>query len=347
MTSAFYYPQVPDSVTISNPGEAVDQSEAGRNENFPEDNQGAREYFPSTAAEISAPAVSRVLTAKKSTEPVVQTDSSKAAHTAEEWNSEKNFFTHNGLNGVVGGIQKKSTSSEIAATLVKPDSIVARQREPHTYNWLFGIFIILMVLFVWIKTFYNKFFATLTGAISSYHMSAKLFQEKNVLSHRVSTVLNFIYLIIFSIFIFELFEYLDIFHARLSSLNIFLLILNIVMIYAVARTLLLRLTGFLFLERSLFAAYIHSSYVVNKGLGIVLFPVVIMAHYFPIRLIPVILFLGVAVFSIAFILKCIRAYQIIIRKDVLLFYLFIYLCTLEFLPLLLGYKFVTSLIQSN
>jgi len=46
-------------------------------------------------------------------------------------------------------------------------------------------------------------------------------------------------------------------------------------------------------------------------------------------------------------LKAFRAYQIIIRKDVVLFYLILYLCTLEFLPLLLGYKFVTSLVQSN
>jgi hypothetical protein len=82
-------------------------------------------------------------------------------------------------------------------------------------------------------------------------------------------------------------------------------------------------------------------------LGIVLFPIVIMAKYLPYKLVPFILTLGIIVVAIAFLLKSFRAYQIIIRRDILLFYLILYLCTLEILPLLLGYKFVTALIQSN
>ena len=69
-----------------------------------------------------------------------------------------------------------------------------------------------------------------------------------------------------------------------------------------------------------------------------------MAQYLPYALIPVVLVIGVLISAIAFLLKTFRAYQIIIRRDILLFYLILYLCTLEILPLLLGYKFVTSLI---
>jgi hypothetical protein len=98
------------------------------------------------------------------------------------------------------------------------------------------------------------------------------------------------------------------------------------------------------MAQSLFSEYIHNTFVINKGMGIALFPLVIMAHYFPKQLIPMVLTLGIIIYIMAFIFKSIRAYQIIIRKDVLIFYLILYLCTLEILPLLLGYKVVTSLI---
>jgi hypothetical protein len=93
-----------------------------------------------------------------------------------------------------------------------------------------------------------------------------------------------------------------------------------------------------------FSEYIHNTFVINKGLGIALFPVIIMAHYLPYPLIKSVLIIGMGIYAIAFILKSIRGYQIIIRKDILIFYMILYLCTLEILPLLLGYKFVISLI---
>jgi hypothetical protein len=41
---------------------------------------------------------------------------------------------------------------------------------------------------------------------------------------------------------------------------------------------------------------------------------------------------------ISYIMRLYRGFQIIIKKDIFLFYLILYLCTLEILPVLLGYK---------
>jgi hypothetical protein len=221
------------------------------------------------------------------------------------------------------------------------------KRSNETYDWLLGIFLFLVVLFVWIRVFYSKFFANLGNALASFQLSVKLFQERNILSHRVSIVLDFIYIIVTTIFIFELIEYTGNTRTGMTGINLFLLLLNILMLYAILRVVILRLTGSLFMVYPLFSEYIHNSFVVNKGLGILLFPIVVMIHYLPYKMIPVMLGLGVVLFTAALLFKSFRAYQIIIRRDILIFYLILYLCTLEILPLLLGYKFVTSLIQSN
>ena len=131
---------------------------------------------------------------------------------------------------------------------------------------------------------------------------------------RVSIVLDFIYLVVLSIFTFELGTRFNWFSSNLSRFNQYMLLLNIIMMYSLIRLALLRLTGHLFLNYNLFSEYIHSSFVVNKGTGIIMFPVVIAAHYFPFQLVSVILFAGLIILMISFILKSVRAYQIIKRK---------------------------------
>jgi hypothetical protein len=272
-------------------------------------------------------------------------DSNAPGKVQPEWNRNKNFFSENGLSGMVGGFRNDST--RLTATNVPTRDHMPVERFKFTDDWLFGVFIFLIVLFVWIRIFYSKFFAALANALVSFHLSAKLFEERNVLLQRVSIVLDFIYIVVFSIFVFEWIDYHQYSGPRMSGFNLFLLLINILMIYTLLRIVVLRLVGSLFLVRPLFLEYIHNTFVINKGLGIILFPMVIMAQYLPYKIIPVVLWLGIIALGAGILFKAIRAYQIIIRRDILLFYLILYLCTLEILPLLLGYKFVTTLIQSN
>ena len=348
MTSTYYYPTYQDTIYTPRPQDTVNPvipPSQPSSDRLTDSNAGSSAIGPNTI-------IRQEVTVRK---PPVQTEvaeqpapANKEIVVRELWNSSGNFLTENGLTGIVRGLDKEQdgTSARYTGTVQTP-GLIPMARKLYTYDWLLGIFLFLVILFVWIRIFYSKFFATLASALVSFQLSVKLFEERNVLLHRVSIVLDFIYIIVFSVFIFELIEYFGFSGTTMSGIKLFLLLMNILTIYALLRIVVLRMTGSLFLARPLFAEYIHNTFVVNKGLGIALFPIVIMAQYLPYRLVPVVLVIGVLISAIAFLLKTFRAYQIIIRRDILLFYLILYLCTLEILPLLLGYKFVTSLIQSN
>ncbi len=214
----------------------------------------------------------------------------------EIWNSNGNFLKNNGLKGIVSGLANQKTVSSFAGGTLKPDTMMIRPRNLDTYDWMLGVFMLLVVLFVWIRIFYSKFFGTLANALVSFHLSVKLFQEKNVLLRRVSTVLDFIYLTVFAIFIFQIVEYYHISSKGMNGFKLFLLLLNLVILYAMVRILVLRATGTLFMARPLFSEYLHNTFVINKGMGIALFPVVVMAEYLPHQLIPVVLTAGLASF---------------------------------------------------
>jgi hypothetical protein len=348
MAAAPYFPQIPDSVNTHQQLDTAVSTGARQTNNQANVEDSAQSYLPTIPSEITRQytGVTIIPIEEKSTS---QSPSSLEKDYLRGWNTNLNFLSKNGLTGIVTGSknQHHKTSSSAYAETIKPAEIVPQPRNLTTHDWLLGIYLLVVILFVWIRIFYSKFFTTLANALISFHISAKLFQEKNVLLHRVSIVLDFIYLIIFSVFIYQFIVFAGFSRPGLNGFKLYLLLLNVVMLYTFFRRSILRLTGNLFLALPLFAEYIHNTFVVNKGMGIALFPVVIMAHYLPYKLVPIMLVIGVLIFALALILKITRAYQIIMRKDIILFYLILYLCTLEILPLLLGYKFVTSLIQSN
>lgn len=343
MSAFYYHPQVPDSVQTPLP---VSEAAVARQDTATDLQDTGNAFFVT----IPLDELRKLAEAATATPeiaigtPVKRIDRQVEAVTG--WNSGRNFFLENGLSGIVSGIKpnQESLTASGTTTSEKPVSITPRLRVQGQQDWLLGIFLLLTLLFIWIRIFYGKFFNTLANALVSFQISAKLFREKNVLLHRVSIVLDFIYILVLSVFLFEVVVHVGLVETEITRFNLFLIFLNIAILYTLVRIAMLRITGNLFQNRNTFLEYLHNTFVINKGAGIALFPVVIMAHYLPEPLVEPVMVLGLIIFAAAFIFKGIRAYQIIIRKDIILFYLILYLCTLEILPLLLGFKFVISLI---
>jgi hypothetical protein len=343
MDATFFHFQVGDSILQTQRTDTLG-SQSGEPLYQPEQEEPVVGYFGEHPGDII-----RIQTARIRTEVVKEVPveiPKKQAILPPEWNFNLNFFTENGLTRAVSrnGFFKQDDQSYVATTGAKPDSIVPRGRNISHLDWFLGIFLVISLLFIWIRLFYGKYFSTLASAVSSFQMSAKLFRERNVLVRRVSIVLDFIYFVMLSVFLYESVTHFNWIRSGMSQFNLYMLFLNIIIIYSLVRIFLLRVTANLFMQRNLFSEYIHNTLVINKGTGIVLFPIVITARYFPYPLISLVLVLGISILILSVIWKSIRAYQIIRRKNVVLFYLILYLCTLEFLPLLIGYKVIISLI---
>jgi hypothetical protein len=270
----------------------------------------------------------------------------KKAILPPEWNFNLNYFSENDLSRAIGNTNpaKDDQQAFVSTATQRPSDVQPKERPNEHLDWFLAIFLVVALLFIWIRLFYGKYFASLANAISSFQLSGKLFREKNILVRRVSIVLDFIYYVMLAVFIFEAITHFGWVSYSLSRFNLYMLLLNIIIIYSLTRIALLRITGSLFLNRSLFSEYIHNTQVINKGTGILLFPLVITGRYFPYPLISTMLIIGIVCLVLALIWKGIRGYQIIRRKDIVLFYLILYLCTLEFLPLILGCKIIISLI---
>ncbi len=260
-------------------------------------------------------------------------------------NKRENFLVNVRTNDTLypRNIVLKTLSNKLT-TGYNNKNIAPIKRNESSNDFFLGIIIFIILLILWIKIFYRKYFTILLNSLFSYQVSVKLFREKNVLIKRVSFALNFIYVIVLAIFILKILEFYQIKVFNFNTIETLLFLINLIVIISIARIFLLSIIGFLFNNIEVFNEYIHNNYIINKNLGLILFLLLIIQIYMTENITKVLIITGIIFIILSHIIRLYRGFQIIIKKDIFLFYLILYLCTLEILPLLLGYKFFISLI---
>lgn len=150
-------------------------------------------------------------------------------------------------------------------------------------------------------------------------------------------MMNLNFLLIFSLFIMLL---MDLYKVSFTDRYIFnfLLILSIVASILLIRLILYYTVAYIFEWIPAISQQVHSIYLINKNIGLILFPLVFTAIYTSPVVSRVIIYTGMGLIVVASVFKLIRGFQIIIRNGILLYYAILYLCTLELLPWVLGSK---------
>lgn len=207
-------------------------------------------------------------------------------------------------------------------------------------DWITIILVVCLFIFAWIQKYYSKRFGQIFRAVAQTHYVNQLEREGNLFGERITLGLGFIYYAIGSIFIFQVFnQYLTI-PPLWSNLNFTLLIFGCLFMYQMIKSLILYTLGIIFNTSDYARAYQLNILMFNHVTGTVLFPFTIMAFYWES---PVFLNLGIIIASLLIFYKLIRGILTgLTNKYYNLFYLFLYLCTLEILPILLLYKVISK-----
>jgi hypothetical protein len=123
-----------------------------------------------------------------------------------------------------------------------------------------------------------------------------------------------------------------------KSYSVFLACFALIVIYFLAKRIVYFILGVLTENKAEVQEYIFSITVFNRALGVFLLPVTTIIAFIPIKKVEILLFFGMAIILIFYILSLSRGIKIFLKKQFSILYLILYLCTLEFLPLLLIYN---------
>ena len=210
-------------------------------------------------------------------------------------------------------------------------------------DWLLFIVIGSLVLLAWLKLFYNKFLDQTVQSIGNFQLSTKLLRDQNIFSRRVAFALNVNFVVIGATYVYLISEFFHIQLFPLKGILSFLAFAGILSGLLILRYIVSRTIGHIFQMQSPFREYLHQLLLIYKTLGIALLVMVIGIAYIRQDLrIYLVLLSGLLLLS-ALILRIAKGLKVVlVSKDVLIFYLILYLCTLEFLPILILYRLFSS-----
>jgi hypothetical protein len=211
-------------------------------------------------------------------------------------------------------------------------------------DWLPGILLISLFTFSWMKLLYQKYLVQVITSTVNYNVSQRLFRERNVLFRNMALGLNLVFAVNTGLFIFFILSYFNIDQVSQKPLNNILLYSFAVTLLYNIKTFFCKMLGNIFMVKEEFSEYVHNINLYNKNIGLFLFPVVILFPYVNDNIKPFIIYLGILTITSMFLLRIYRGLQIIMRKGVSTFYLILYLCAVEILPVLVLIKYSITLI---
>jgi hypothetical protein len=205
---------------------------------------------------------------------------------------------------------------------------------PQSANWVFCVLAALLLLLI--ISFSNASSLMLQDVKSYFHSSERpdLYRKTTLNDFRAQFLL-----IIFAMGVISFFAHL---HLYESSSNFELLdygyLLGITVLFFCLKYIVIQLLGFVFLEPKILSLAKFSYFNIISLLGVSLFPLLLLRIYAPTNLHHLIDIMSAVVCVLAYILITIKSFQLFLHKIVASFYILLYLCTLEFLPLFLLLK---------
>ncbi len=216
-----------------------------------------------------------------------------------------------------------------------PEKSISRDKP----DWFIGIFILVLILLATVRLFFNKYLNQLFHAIVNYATSSRLFRDRSISITHASFRLDLIFYFIFSIFIFQFLGEFYLPSGQTGFLT-YLIILGIVVSYYTLKRLAYSFSGIVAETTSETTEFLYNMNLHNRVLGLFLVPVTLVIAFTTLENPRLVFYTGLLICGAFYLLLLTRGARILMTKHFSIFYLILYLCTLEILPLVFIYNMV-------
>jgi hypothetical protein len=210
------------------------------------------------------------------------------------------------------------------------------QLEGNSWQYSLVIFVVLLMLVVSRQAFQRKFSQTILAVTGNNHLN-QLLREWNPVKHPLGLLYTLSYLLLFSLFLYEVVNQLSP-HSfgKHADTSLFFIIIGIVTAVLAFKFVMVITLAALF--RTYQATQLYLAHQISFMLlgSLVFFPFILILVYNPSD---AVLAIALVVISSLMIYRLIRSFFVsLVERQFGLLYLFLYLCTLEIVPLLMLVK---------
>lgn len=205
-------------------------------------------------------------------------------------------------------------------------------------SWSSAVLLFCLVVFASVKYNNTRKLQQVFKAFAVPRFFSQLARESNSFTEQTTLILFSIYVVLLSFLITQLYIVTSGVSVGFEGFMVFVKVLTGVALFYLLKIALVSFTGNVFKSGKEASDYILSIYIFGQTMAMVFLPfAVIVAYNFSFTVVWIFL----AIFCISYLYRLMRGLVFISASlKVPMYYLFIYLCTLEILPLVILFKYV-------
>ncbi len=208
-------------------------------------------------------------------------------------------------------------------------------------------FILLFLLFTSVAVSQIYFGGLLRGSFQAavrYPVVVGMFNDNSLVQRQKDIILYTIYFLSIGFFIYIIENRFSLFPFQLTGFFLFIGNIAFLVILFFARIFVLKLTAHVFNQNRLMDEYLYHSFSLNKLFGILFIPLDFLLVYTNNIVYEICLYFALMLIIVLFGMKAAKGLVFSIKKQVFSFYLFLYLCALEIVPILLIYNWIKTVV---
>ena len=237
------------------------------------------------------------------------------------------------LSSIAGGGVQVEESMEIM-----------QRSQTLTPTWFFIYLFLLLVFFAWIRLYYGNILTQTIQASTNFQVATRMFKDNSLLQIQLDNILYAFYFLNIAFLLYLVEGRFQIYPYELQGGSLYFFNLAFMVGIFFGRIVFVILTGFLFNRLNIFREYLYNTFIFNKLIGMTILPVLLFVVYTTGMLQEVFIWLAMAIVTLVVFMRLIRGLVFSFKKYVSIFYMFLYLCALEIIPLALLYRWFEGIL---
>jgi len=214
----------------------------------------------------------------------------------------------------------------------------------HQPTWYFIYLFLLTGFFAWIRVYYDNIIIQTVQASVNFQVANRMFNDNSLLQNQLDIILYLFFFLSMGFLLYFVELRIELIPYGLQGWGLFLFNLALLSGVFLGRLLMLNVAGILFNRIKILREYLYNIFIFNKLMGMAVLPLIFLLVYTRGVLQEVVFWLTIIVVSGIFLMRLIRGVVFSYRKEVLIFYMFLYLCALEIIPLVLLYRWLEGVL---
>ncbi|MFH0841711.1 MAG: DUF4271 domain-containing protein [Bacteroidota bacterium] len=242
---------------------------------------------------------------------------------------------------IEAGARRESMAKEmLIRNLREGDRIPA---QPFSGDW--PVFAVMASIFLYslISVISRRFFQDMKRFFLFRGVGDPASRDMQVLFNWQSTIINLVSFLNVALFAYCAADYFEFIPDIIPGFIFWLICTLLVIVTVTVRHMVCRVTGNISDQPDAFSEYIITIYLSYRYGAVLLFLISIMILYTGIFKTETLVMAGSLITGAVYLIRVARLFMIFIRKSISIFYLILYLCALEFLPVVVLLKYFAGL----